>query len=137
MSLKAQPGRLLAVQFFSAWGEWYLESTRPETSAACARVRQEIEILAAGDQKVDWLGIAGGLWTTEQDLIDYKNNYGVSIPLSLDKTNDLFRMFNISEIPTGALIDSEGTLVRLIPPNETGLAEIIQTISTNAARSSF
>jgi thiol-disulfide isomerase/thioredoxin len=125
--LKAQPGHLLAVEFFSAWGAWYLESSRPETSKASARVREEIEEISTTTPKVDWLGIAGGLWTTEQDLTDYKTNYAVTIPLHFDQSNDLFRLFDIQKIPTVALINSDGSLVRLIGPTETNLTEIIQT----------
>jgi len=126
VALQARSGRLLAVQFFSSWCEWYLETSRPETSKACARVRESIEKIAAENLAVDWLGIAGGPWATEQDLADYKKNNNVSIPLALDQSNTLFRTFGIRDIPTIALINESGQLIRLIGPNEKNLSGILR-----------
>jgi thiol-disulfide isomerase/thioredoxin len=124
--LKAQPGKLLALQFFSSWCEWYLEDSRPTTAQACTRVRETIEGLSTKNLPIDWIGIAGGPWATEQDLADYKVNYKVTIPLGLDASDSLFRTFGIRDIPTIALINDAGQLVRLIGPEETDLAGIVK-----------
>ncbi|MCO6400094.1 MAG: redoxin domain-containing protein [Verrucomicrobia bacterium] len=125
-SLKAKPGRILAVQLFSSWCEWYLETSRPETSKACTRARETIESLKDSLPEVDWIGIAGGPWATQQDLADYQKNYHVTIPLALDEKDTLFRTFGIRDIPTIALIDDSQRLVRLIGPTETDLTAAIQ-----------
>jgi thiol-disulfide isomerase/thioredoxin len=124
--LKARPGHLLAVQFFSSWCEWYLETSRPGTSKACARVRKKIEEMSATIPTVDWVGVSGGPWATKEDLLDYKKNNNVNIPLGLDKSNTLFRTFGIRDIPTIALINDSGRLVRLIGPNVTGLTGVVR-----------
>jgi peroxiredoxin len=122
----ARPGRLRAVQFFASWCEWYLEKSRPATAQACARRRQEIEAIKAKMPGVEWLGIAGGPWATAQDLGDYRKNNTVTIPLALDKDGALFRAFGVRDLPTVALIDPSGRLVRLVGPNDTDLAAAIQ-----------
>ncbi len=124
--LKAKPGRLLAVEFFSSWCEWYLETSRPDTSKACTRVREAIEEIATSLPDVDWLGISGGPWATAQDLADYRSNYNVTIPLALDSSGTFFRTFGVRDIPTVALIDDSARLVRIIDPDETDLPSAIR-----------
>lgn len=127
LPLKAQPDRILALAFFSSWCEWYLETSRPETSMACARVREEIENMTTTIPTLDWVGVSGGPWATEQDLVDYKKNNNVTIPLSLDTSDSLFRSFAIRDIPTIALINDSGRLIRLIGPEQTNVTGIIQS----------
>ncbi len=123
----AGPGRLRGVLFFSSWCEWYLEKTRPVTAAACARARQSIERLSANVKGVDWIGIAGGPWATAQDLATYTRKHNIKIPLALDMSGKLFRAFGIRDIPTVALIDSTGTIVKVVGPDDANLGKAVQT----------
>lgn len=133
LPLKAESGHLLAVQFFSTWCEWYLESSRPDTSQACTRVREAIETMKSTVPEVDWIGIAGGPWTTKEDLAEYGKNYQVTIPLALDEGGELNRRFGIQEIPTVALIDDTQRLIELIAPAEKDLQGAIQKALGKAA----
>ncbi len=128
MPLKAKPGRLLAVELFSTWCEWYLETSRPETSKACARVRETIEELSKSIPEVEWVGIAGGPWSTTDDLAEYKKSNNVTIPLALNQGDSLFRIFGVRDIPTIALIDDSQHLIRLIGPSETNTSEIVRGV---------
>jgi len=132
---KSSSGRLRAVQFFSSWCEWYLEKSRPGTAQNCARTRAEIESLVAKNPKVDWIGIAGGPWATQEDLADCQKKHKVTIPLALDKSGALFRSFEIRDIPTIAIIDSAGRLVRLISPGEKDIAGAIRAAQAGTAGS--
>ena len=124
----ARPGKIRAVEFLSSWCEWYLEKSRPGTAKACADARVDIEKIAAKNPDVEWIGIAGGPWATAQDLADYTKNNKVSIPLALDKAGTLFRAFGIRDIPTVALIDPEGRLVKILAPGETDIEGAIQSV---------
>ncbi len=128
VALKARPGRLLAVEVFSSWCEWYLKTNRPEASATCARTRVAIAAMARTDHGVDWLGIAGGPWATADDLHDYQKKNGVTIPLALDKSNRIFRLLGVNDIPTIALIDASGRLIKLIGPHDPDLAGSIRAV---------
>ena len=123
----AQPGRLRGVLFFSSWCEWYLEKSRPGTAKACALTREAVVRLSGKDSGVDWVAIAGGPWATVQDLSDYKKKHNVAFPLALDGSGDLFRAFGIRDIPTIALIDSKGRIVKMVGPSETDLAGVVQS----------
>ncbi len=128
-----RPGRIQAVEFTSSWCEWYLAKTRPGTAKACAATRAEVERIAAANPTVAWIGIAGGPWATAQDLADYRRNNKVTIPLALDKAGALFRGFGIRDIPTIALIDAEGRLVRMLAPGETDVADAIRAVQAKTA----
>lgn len=129
----ARPGRLRAVEFLSSWCEWYLAKSRPLTAQACARRRRDIETIKGQFADVDWIGIAGGPWATDSDLANYRKNNKVTIPLALDKSGALFRAFGIRDIPTVALIDADGRLVRLVKPDEKDLAGAIRSVQPKRA----
>ena len=129
----AAPGRLRGVLFFSSWCEWYLEKSRPVTAKACARARVAIEKLAADrGLGVDWVGVAGGPWSTAQDLADYRKNNKVTIPLALDVSGSLFRAFGIRDIPTIVLIDGAGRIVRIVSPAEADLDGAVRAAKPSA-----
>jgi len=108
----ADPRRIVLV-FLSPWCESYLATTRPAVSANCSRMREQVSELA-GEGRARWLGIASGLWATPDDLRDYRNKYGVSIPLSLDESGALFRAFNVNQVPAALIADGNGRILRTI-----------------------
>jgi peroxiredoxin len=106
-------GRRTVLVFLSPWCESYLETTRPEVSANCRRMREQVTALA-GEREVRWLGIASGLWATPEDLRDYRTRYGVAIPLALDESGALFRAFAVNEVPAALIVDERGRILRRI-----------------------
>ena len=124
--LKARPGRVLAVELLSSWCEWYLKTSRPGASRACTRTRLAIDDMSRKKNGIDWLGIAGGPWATASDLHDYQTKNSVNIPLALDKSSSIFRLFGVREIPMIALIDSSGRLIKLIGPLDGDLAGVVE-----------
>jgi peroxiredoxin len=103
--------------FISPWCESYLETTRPTLSANCRQMREQVAALK-DDPEVRWLGIASGLWATPGDLRDYRHQYDVRIPLSLDESGALFREFDITEVPAALIIDKTGRILRQIGPKD-------------------
>jgi quercetin dioxygenase-like cupin family protein/peroxiredoxin len=110
-------GRVRAVVFFFTWCESYLSQSQPQTGKACERVRENVDRLAQ-DHDVHWLGIAGGPWSTAEDLADYQSTTKTKLPIALDPTGTLFRSFGVRNIPAIALIDSNGRLVRVLGPDD-------------------
>jgi peroxiredoxin len=99
--------------FLSPWCESYLATTRPEISANCRRMREQVAALASAPG-ARWLGIASGLWVTPDDLRQYRTKYGVGIPLALDESGALFRSFDVNQVPTALIADARGRIVRRI-----------------------
>lgn len=131
---RGHAGRLQGVVFFSTWCESYLATSRPAAAQACRRVREQVDRLAASGS-VDWIGIAGGPWSTAADLADYQATTKTKIPLALDTSGKLFRSFGVREIPTIALIDGSGRLVRLIGPNDADIQGAIREVRMSRAQS--
>ena len=124
---KSRDGRPRGLVLFSAWCESYLERSRPQTSKACRRVREAVDqLVASGD--VEWLGIAGGPWSTSGDLAEYKAKTNTKLPLALDGDGALFRAFGVHQIPTIALLDPDGRLVRLLGPDDQDLGDAVRAL---------
>jgi hypothetical protein len=73
----------------------------------------QIETLAA-DPRLRWLGIASGLWANSEDLRQYRAQYKVTIPLTLDASGEVFRAFRVNDVPTILIADADGRVVRRI-----------------------
>ncbi len=113
-------GKPSALMFFAPWCESYLAESRPATAAACRRVREAVEPLAA-KADVRWLGVSGNLWASDKDLADYITSTGTKIPLALDASGEVLRAFGVRDIPAVAVLDAEGRLVRLLGPDDTDI----------------
>jgi peroxiredoxin len=118
----ADSGPLVLV-FLSPWCESYLATSRPAASANCRRMREQVsELVGAngvGANGVRWLGIASGLWVTPQDLRDFRKQYGVTMPMTLDDSGALFRQFGVTEVPTALLINRHGRIIGKVAAGDT------------------
>lgn len=104
--------------FLSPWCESYLATTRPVVAANCREARTQVMALAR-NKHLRFLGVASGLWATAQDLRDYRANFKVDIPLTLDDTGALFREFAVNNTPTVIVADSAGRIVRRVEAGDT------------------
>lgn len=118
-------GKPTAIVFFATWCESYLKSSRPLVSAACERVRRQVgELARKGD--VNWIGVASGIWTTEDELREYRRRTGTPMALALDKDGSLFGRFGIRQMPSVVVIDRAGKFAKVIGPNDALTAEALQ-----------
>lgn len=105
----ARAARPTVLVFLSPWCEDYLASSRPERSAACRRAREQSERLAS-DGRMRWVGIASGLWVTQADLIAYRKDKHVTLPLVLDESGAVFRSFGVRDTPVLVVLTPTGTI---------------------------
>jgi peroxiredoxin len=124
----SRDGRHRALVLFSAWCEWYLKDSRPETSQACRRVREAVDEIAARDD-VAWLGIVNNLWTSADDVTRYKAKTGTRIPLAFDADGALFRAFGVHQMPTVVLLDPDGRVARVLGPDDRDLAGAVRAVT--------
>ncbi|HEY4443148.1 MAG TPA: TlpA disulfide reductase family protein [Steroidobacteraceae bacterium] len=117
---------LTVLVFLSPWCESYLATSRPEVSGACRSAREQFSALS-GNPRLRWLGIASGLWANSEDLRQYRAEYKVTIPLTLDASGELFRAFRVNEVPTVLIADAGGRIVRRIEGSAAGDAAALRT----------
>jgi thiol-disulfide isomerase/thioredoxin len=118
--------KLTVLVFLSPWCESYLATTRPQVSATCRSAREQFSALAA-DPRLRWLGIASGLWANAEDLRQYRSEYKVTIPLTLDASGEVFRAFRVNDVPTVLIADAGGRLVRRIEGSAAQNAAALRT----------
>jgi hypothetical protein len=83
----------------------------------------------AQDQRVRWIGIASGLWASADDLRKYRDDYKIGIPLTLDESGALFRIFRVADVPTVLIADAQGKLVRrIVPDDRESLRQAIESL---------
>jgi peroxiredoxin len=119
-------GRPRAVVLFASWCEDYLAETVPESSRACAAVRQQVAQLASSD--VEWLGVVHGLWTSPDSVGEYQKQTGTKLRLAIDTDGSLFRAFDVHQLPTVVLIDREGRVTRVVGPKDHDLADAVHAL---------
>jgi peroxiredoxin len=108
-----QGSRSTVVMFLSPWCESYLAESRPGRAAQCRSAREQSEALAKQGH-ARWIGVASGLWATSEELIKYRDEKHIAIPLSIDESGATFRAFAVREVPTFLVIDPKGRLSRRI-----------------------
>jgi thiol-disulfide isomerase/thioredoxin len=118
--------KLTVLVFLSPWCESYLATTRPEVSTSCRSTRTQFSALSK-DPRVRWLGIASGLWANTNDLRQYRTQYQVTIPLTLDASGEIFRAFRVHDVPTILIADADGRIVRRIEGSATQDAAALRT----------
>ncbi len=118
--------KLTVLVFLSPWCESYLATTRPEVSATCRSAREQVSALSA-DPRLRWLGIASGLWANSADLRQYRAEYKVTIPLTLDASGEIFRTFRVNDVPTVLIADAGGRVLRRIEGSATEDAGALRT----------
>ncbi|HEY0586993.1 MAG TPA: redoxin domain-containing protein [Pseudoduganella sp.] len=127
LPLPAAQGKPRALMFFSPWCESYLRESRPATAQACQRVREEAEALAA-TQGVEWTAVASPVWSSEKEVAEFARSKKSRMAMRLDKDGTLFNAFGVRQIPNIVLLDRQGRVVRVMGPEERGLAQAVQAL---------
>lgn len=130
LPLPAAPGKPRALMFFSPWCETYLRESRPATAQACQRVREEAEMLAA-KPGVEWLAVASPVWSSDKEVAEFARGKKSHMPMRLDKDGTLFNAFGVRQIPSIVLLDRQGRVVRVMGPEERGLAQAVQALQVS------
>jgi thiol-disulfide isomerase/thioredoxin len=126
------PGTATVLAFLSPWCESYLKGSRPQLAANCRAAREQSEAHAT-DAGLRWLGIASGLWASPEDLSSYREQYHVTIPLTLDASGRLFREFRVMTVPTLLLIDANGRIVRRVAGAPAGSPDVLRQLAMPTA----
>ena len=122
--------------FLSPWCESYYavarpalsRPARPELAAGCREVREQIAAIASRVHGIRWVGVASGLWSTPDELRDYRTKYVPGIPLTLDESGEWFRAFDVMHVPTLVIADSAGHIAQRVEGFDAGLQTAIERL---------
>jgi thiol-disulfide isomerase/thioredoxin len=98
------------VFFFSPWCETYLKRSRPAMAQACLEAREQVTQISRVST-ARWLGVAAGLWAQQNDLIAYRHDHGLRMPMALDQTGAFFRAYKIADVPAFVVLDRKGKII--------------------------
>jgi peroxiredoxin len=115
--------------FLLPWCEPYFTTSRPELSASCRQVREQVASLSGRSERVRWLGVASGVWSTPGELREYGKNNAVRIPLTMDESGEWFRAFDVMHPPTIVIADASGKIVRRVEGFEPQLGDEIERLA--------
>lgn len=127
-----QRKRTTVLAFLSPWCESYFAKTRPQSSKQCIALREQL-VAHGRNPEVRWIGIASGLWASEKDLRDYRNEHRIPVPLALDHDDALFRRFGIRKVPAVVLVGAGGRVERRIEPDASGSFGLQQLLAEPVA----
>lgn len=125
--------RRSVLAFLSPWCESYFEKTRPESSRQC-RMLSEMLAAVANDAPQRWIGIASGLWASEQDLRAYRDKHHIAVPLTLDRDGSLFLRFGVRRVPALIVIDGAGRIERTLDIDSLKNRSIAEALDATPAR---
>ncbi|MBS0583927.1 MAG: redoxin domain-containing protein [Proteobacteria bacterium] len=116
--------RRTVLAFLSPWCETYLEKSRPQSSAQCKAVREQL-VAHGKDARVRWIGIAAGLWASEQDLREYRDQHAIPVPFVLDRDGALFRRYGVRQMPVVIVLGADGRFLRKLDPDAPGAISLL------------
>lgn len=121
--------RRTVVAFLSPWCESYFEKTRPESARQCKALSELLGSLKT-DAPQRWVGVASGLWASEQDLRSYRDKHHISVPLTLDRDGSLFLRFGVRRVPTLIVLDAAGQIERTLDQDSLKDRDIADALRT-------
>jgi peroxiredoxin len=125
----ANERRPTVLVFLLPWCEGYFTTSRPELSASCRQVREQVASLSGRNDRVRWLGVASGVWSTPAELREYGTSNAVRIPLTMDESGEWFRAFDVMHPPTIVIADASGKIVRRVEGFAPDLGAEIERLS--------
>jgi peroxiredoxin len=124
LRVPAQSGKPTVLVFFSTWCEPYLADSRPKISAQCRRAREQLTSMPEDIRsKAQWVWVASGIWTTDQELRGYGTEFDLEVPLVLDSASTLFSRFAVRDVPALIVLGSDGAMLQRLQGDESDLQQ--------------
>jgi hypothetical protein len=55
--------------------------------------------------------VAAGLWAQQNDLIAYRRDHKLRMPVALDQTGAFFRAYQVADVPAFVVLDRKGKVI--------------------------
>jgi peroxiredoxin len=125
LDFAARPKAPIALTFATLFCDSYIADSRPAIGAACAKHARRIEEVHRAHPELRWITVAFPVWTSGDDIGDYRKRLGATLPIGIDRGNAWFRRFGVRDTFTTLLFDSAGVELGRIQGDGTGLDGLI------------
>jgi thiol-disulfide isomerase/thioredoxin len=116
-----EPERIRILYFTATWCHSYFSESRPKMAKSCADTQRKLNEFHKNNKSVLLEGVITHLWTSKEELEEYKKDFEVDFPITLDKVGERFYEYNVSYYPTILVLRDEKEIYR---SNEYDLNEI-------------
>lgn len=115
----------IALTFATLFCDSYIAESRPAIGAACAAHAREVEKQHRAHPGLRWVAVAFPVWTSNDDIADYRKRLGVTVPIAIDHGNAWFRRFGARDSYTTVLLDASGAELGRTSGDGAGLAALL------------
>jgi peroxiredoxin len=106
--LATRPPQPIALTFAVLFCDSYIGESRPAIGATCAARAREIEKVHRANPKLTWITVAFPVWTSTDDIAEYRKRLGATLPIGIDRGNAWFRKFGVRGSYMTVLLDNSG-----------------------------
>jgi len=125
LDFAARPKQPIALTFATLYCDSYIAESRPEIGKICAAHAHAIEEAHRAHPELAWVTVAFPVWTSVEDIADYRKRLGATLPIGIDRGNLWFHHFGVRDTYTTVLYDSAGTEVGRVGGDGSDLAALI------------
>ncbi len=118
----------LVLTFGALFCDSYIVDSRPAIGAACAAHVKAAEKLHQAHPALRWIAVAYPVWTSNEDIAEFRKRLGSTLPIGIDRGNAWFRKFAVRDPFTTIVIDPAGNELGRVDGDGAGLAALIAKI---------
>jgi thiol-disulfide isomerase/thioredoxin len=120
-----RPKTPLALTFATLFCDSYIAESRPQIGATCAAHAKKLEEVHRAHPELTWITVAFPVWTSGDDITEYRKRLGATVPIGIDRGNLWFHKFGVRDTFTTILFDSAGTELGRVGGDGAGLDGLI------------
>ena len=125
LDFAARPKQPIALTFATLYCDSYIAESRPEIGKICAAHAHAIEEVHRAHPELAWITVAFPVWTSPDDISDYRKRVGATLPIGIDRGNLWFHHFGVRDTYTTVLFDSSGAELGRVGGDGSDLAALI------------
>lgn len=120
-----RPKAPLAITFATLFCDSYIAESRPQIGATCAAHAKKLEEVHKAHPELTWITVAFPVWTSADDIAEYRKRLGATVPIGIDRGNLWFHKFGVRDTFTTILFDSAGAEIGRVGGDGAGLDGLI------------
>ncbi|HEY4239979.1 MAG TPA: TlpA disulfide reductase family protein [Kofleriaceae bacterium] len=109
LDANALPHAPIALTFATLFCDSYIADSRPQIGATCAAHARQVEAMHRAHPGLRWVTVAYPVWTSDDEISDYRKRLGATLPIGIDRGNAWFHHFDVGDTYTTIVLAADGT----------------------------